>query len=125
MKRIIKFLMCLIFLSVLHHTSALAAEGTQQTSSPSGLGSVRRGVAVMMFAGLAGAVIGLSTLSFYGDPQEHTNNIWMGLGIGTAIGGVYVISPRTSRSLIENAPPTNPNQVARLASPLFQYEIAF
>lgn len=125
MKRIIKFLMCLIFLSFLHQTQVFAAEGVQQSSNPSSLGSVRRGVAVMMFAGVAGAVIGLSTLSFYGDPQEHTNNIWMGLGIGTAIGGVYVISPRTSRSLIENAPPSNPNQMARLSSPLVQYEIAF
>lgn len=39
-----------------------------QSSSRSGF---RKSFATVMFAGLGGAVLGLSTLSFYGNPQDH------------------------------------------------------
>lgn len=51
---------------------------------------VRKQIASIIFAGLGGAVIGLSTLSFYGEPQEHINNIWTGLGLGIIAGTGYV-----------------------------------
>ncbi len=52
--------------------------------------SVKRGVATVFFATLGGAVLGLSTLSFYGDPQEHTENISMGALVGAIAGAGYL-----------------------------------
>lgn len=57
--------------------------------------SVKRGIAAVLFASLGGAVLGLSTLPFYGDPQDHTNNITVGALIGFAAGVGYVAYDRT------------------------------
>lgn len=46
----------------------------------------RRHLANIVFAGLAGAVLGLSTLSFYGRPQDRLSNIAVGFAVGV-IGG--------------------------------------
>jgi hypothetical protein len=43
----------------------------------------------IVFAGLAGAILGLSTLSFYGRPQDKLNNIAVGAAVGIIIGTVY------------------------------------
>lgn len=57
----------------------------------------RRGVATVMISGLGGAVLGISTLSFYGRPEEHVGNIYLGLGLGLIAGMTYLIaSPRES-----------------------------
>lgn len=50
----------------------------------------RRNTATIIFCGLGGAVLGLSTLSFYGQPQDHLSNIYVGLGVGLMAGGGYV-----------------------------------
>lgn len=67
----------------------IANSGLAQTSS---MGGFRKNFATVMFAGLGGAILGLSTLSFYGNPQEHIGNIWTGLTIGGLAGVGYVIS---------------------------------
>ena len=41
-------------------------------------------------AGLGGAVLGLSTLSFYDKPSKHVSNIWMGAAIGIIAGVIMV-----------------------------------
>lgn len=46
----------------------------------------RKHLANIVFAGLAGAVLGLSTLSFYGRPQDRLSNIAVGFAVGV-IGG--------------------------------------
>lgn len=68
--------------------------GISTNASAQGVNSlpVRQSFATIMFAGLGGAILGLSTLSFYGDPQEHIGNIWLGLGLGTLAGTTYVFS---------------------------------
>ena len=53
--------------------------------------NTRRNVATVIFSGLGGAVLGLSTLSFYGKPQDHTGNIYAGLGLGLLVGVGYVM----------------------------------
>lgn len=45
-----------------------------------------------MFCGLGGAVLGLSTLSFYGQPEQHISNIYVGLAVGLLAGTSYVIA---------------------------------
>ncbi len=49
----------------------------------------RRHLANIVFAGLAGAVLGLSTLSFYGRPQDRLSNIAVGFAVGVIAGTLY------------------------------------
>lgn len=49
----------------------------------------RRQLATIVFAGIAGAILGLSTLSFYGRPQEKLSNIAVGFAIGVIGGATY------------------------------------
>lgn len=50
----------------------------------------RRQISTIVYMGLAGAVLGLSTLSFYGRPQDKLSNIPIGFGVGVIIGTVYM-----------------------------------
>jgi hypothetical protein len=49
----------------------------------------RRHLTTIVFAGLAGAILGLSTLSFYGRPQDKLSNVPAGAAIGVIIGAIY------------------------------------
>lgn len=53
-------------------------------------GGPRRQLATILFAGLGGAVLGLSTLSFYGRPQDNLKNIAYGFAAGVVAGTAYV-----------------------------------
>src|SRR5690606_31504694 len=41
-------------------------------------------------AGIGGAVLGLSTLSFVDEPGDHLPNIWTGAAIGVIAGVIFV-----------------------------------
>lgn len=41
-------------------------------------------------AGAAGAILGLSTLSFVDKPSKHVSNIWTGAAIGVIAGVIWV-----------------------------------
>lgn len=88
LKRFSKLLM-VIGLVVSMSTTAIA-QGTapEQRAKPSG--GPRRQLATILFAGLGGAVLGLSTLSFYGRPQEKLSNIAIGFAFGVIGGTAYV-----------------------------------
>ncbi|XGC80816.1 hypothetical protein ACES2L_15940 [Bdellovibrio bacteriovorus] len=58
--------------------------------------TVKRNVAIVLFSSLGGAILGLSTLSFYGEPQEHTDNISIGALLGFA-GGIGYVSYLAAR----------------------------
>lgn len=49
----------------------------------------RKQLATIIFSGLAGAILGLSTLSFYGRPQDKLSNIAIGFAVGIISGTVY------------------------------------
>lgn len=51
----------------------------------------KRTTATILFSSIGGGVLGLSTLSFYGKPQEHTDNITTGVLIGFIAGVSYVM----------------------------------
>ena len=63
-------------------------------------------MATIIYAGLGGAVLGLSTLSFYGRPQDHLSNIAIGFGVGV-ITGTVVMTYRAATNPQEfySAPP--------------------
>lgn len=103
----------------------LSYSGNAQTSTSSGLTGFRRSLATVMFAGLGGAVLGLSTLSFYGEPQDHIGNIWTGLAVGVLGGSAYVLaqSQKSASTALEIASP-HP-KVAIRSFPVFQYSWEF
>ena len=53
---------------------------------------------VVVGGGLAGAVLGLSTLSFVEEPKEHTKNIIMGASIGIIAGVAFVAFSQASKT---------------------------
>ncbi len=69
-------------------TFAQAPPPTGQTSQKNF--GPKKQAAIIIFAGLGGAVLGLSTLSFYGRPQDKLANIAIGAAVGIIIGTVYV-----------------------------------
>lgn len=82
----------LIFLLVF--SSQAFAQTPSGTTSGDGdpmssLSGTRKQIATIVFAGLAGAVMGLSTLSFYGRPQDKLSNIAVGFAVGVIIGTGY------------------------------------
>jgi hypothetical protein len=58
-------------------------EGESLTRGP------RRHVSTIVFSGIAGAILGLSTLSFYGRPQDRLSNIAVGFAVGVIIGAGF------------------------------------
>ena len=86
--RLLKFVVrvqLVLVLSLPLHALAQRADpdGELMTQGP------RRHISTIVFAGLAGAILGLSTLSFYGRPQDRLNNIAMGFGIGVIGGAMF------------------------------------
>jgi hypothetical protein len=67
----------------------------------------RRQIATIIFSGLGGAVLGLSTLSFYGEPQEHVSNIATGFALGIIGGTAFVTYSATAANQYL---PLNPRQ---------------
>ena len=57
-------------------TTPAFAQGVNQAQPA--MSGPRKQLATIIFAGLGGAILGLSTLSFYGRPQDHLENIALG-----------------------------------------------
>ncbi len=47
-------------------------------------------VLLVAAAGAGGAILGLSTLSFYDKPSKHIANVWTGAAIGVIAGVIFV-----------------------------------
>ena len=67
---------------------AMAQQAASVEKPPSG--GPRRQLGTIIYAGLGGAVLGLSTLSFYGRPQDKLANIAIGFAFGVIAGTVAV-----------------------------------
>jgi hypothetical protein len=65
----------------------------QSTKAP----GPRKQLATIVFSGLGGAVLGLSTLSFYSRPQEKLSNIGIGAAVGIIVGTVYTTYQAATR----------------------------
>jgi hypothetical protein len=71
-------------------TAAMAqGRGFLEGDRPSA-GGPRRQLATIIYSGLGGAVLGLSTLSFYGRPQDKLSNIAVGFAVGVIVGTIAV-----------------------------------
>lgn len=83
MVRILGTMILCLSLSGFSRPSWAQDDSSSRTASP------RKQIATIIFAGLAGGVLGLSTLSFYGRPQDKLSNVPMGAGVGVIIGAIY------------------------------------
>lgn len=80
----------------------------------------REKISIVMYSTIGGAILGLSTLSFYSKSAEHTGNIYTGAGLGLLGGLSYVgyksfssgSSPQVSPSYDFGLLPTNNGQIA-------------
>lgn len=52
--------------------------------------STRNDLLIVAGAGLGGAILGLSTLSFYDEPSQHIRNIYTGAALGIVAGVIVV-----------------------------------
>lgn len=116
----------ILLIAVLITTSSLSAFSQTSTTT-----NTRRSLAAIIFAGLGGAVLGLSTLSFYGQPQEHIGNITTGFALGLLAGSAYVLSQTNSSETSESAalkpylPFQQNQQQSKKAPPLFVFNFEF
>lgn len=102
-----------------------------------GLTGPRKQLATIVFAGLGGAILGLSTLSFYGRPQEKLNNIAIGFAFGIMAGTALVTykaatnpselyghdpRPLSEKELASTSMSSRPSQEIALRSFSYQFE---
>lgn len=84
-------------LSVSGHSQQQSGPGAQDPNGTSSLSGTRRQLATIIFCGLGGAILGLSTLSFYGRPQDYMANIAIGFAVGI-IGGTVIVTYKSASS---------------------------
>ncbi|MFK8137449.1 MAG: hypothetical protein AB8E15_03725 [Bdellovibrionales bacterium] len=85
-------LFLVIFMIVCIPLTDLYAQNQVKSST-----GTRRQMATIVFAGLSGAVLGLSTLSFYGRPQDKLANIAVGFALGIITGSIATTYSATAR----------------------------
>ena len=82
-----------------------------------------RDMSIVLGTGTAGAILGLSTLSFVDKPSEHLKNIAVGGAIGIVIGvGVVVFSQATKSSISSLTPHLSSEQYAMYSKKEFAKE---
>ena len=95
----------LVLAATLSMQVVLAQKALAEMEVRSQVPSWRRSTALVLFSGIGGGILGLSTLSFYGDPKEHTANITWGALFGLVAGAGYIIyenSPSLHKTRITN-----------------------
>ena len=145
MRRIITTSLSLLVVVCLIQTSfgsrAWAQDSSAATDTPDRqhLSGTRKQIAIIIFSGLAGGVLGLSTLSFYGRPQDHLSNIALGFAVGIITGTIYTTYNAATRpyetfdqenSAMYDAPQMSPTEGIREKPdrpnlPLFAYNWSF
>lgn len=81
----IKTAIIVFVVTTLVSSHVFAQEGQNSTQM-----GPKKQLTMIFLSGLGGAVLGLSTLSFHGRPQDHLGNIAIGFAIGAVFGTVYV-----------------------------------
>jgi len=77
----------LVLGSALLSSPRLAA---QQTNSTIQALEPREAIGTILMSGLVGGILGLSTLSFYDQPQDNIRNISLGAGVGMIAAAIYM-----------------------------------
>lgn len=80
-----------LFALILSLQFLLAIPAMAQDNSDDIAQSTQNDLFLVAGAGAAGAILGLSTLSFMDKPSQHISNIWTGAAIGVIAGVVLVV----------------------------------
>lgn len=86
-------LLLLVSLWIIPHGWAQSHYDPEDAPNPNSLSlldQTKSDLYIITAAGLSGAVLGLSTLSFVDEPSKHWSNVWTGAAIGIIGGVVYV-----------------------------------
>lgn len=86
-----------------------------------------RDFSIVLGTGAAGAVIGLSTLSFVDEPSKHFKNVAVGGAIGIVVGVGYVIfsqATKSSSSISQNSPMSEDKFISMSKKEFSEYKIA-
>ncbi len=103
----------LTFALVMANPSAFAADDQASGIMDDSL----RDISVVLGAGAAGAILGLSTLSFVDTPSKHLKNIAVGGAIGIVVGVAAVIvmqASKTTSTIGQTEIPLNSEKYATL-----------
>lgn len=96
MAKVIHLIVLISMLALSFQTPSVWAQAPVEETKSSVSGP-RKQLATIVFAGLAGAILGLSTLSFYGRPQDKLSNIAVGFAVGVIIGTGYTAYQAATR----------------------------
>jgi NhaP-type Na+/H+ or K+/H+ antiporter len=80
----------LVLLMGITWTSDLRAQGVNQEEQKHKPMETKTAIQIIVLSGLGGAVLGLSTLSFYTNPQDELRNIAIGAACAVVIATLYV-----------------------------------
>ncbi len=73
------------------HLFIFSGISTAKAQSDDLIKSTQEDILLVVGAGAAGAVLGLSTLSFVDKPSQHISNVWTGAALGI-IAGVIIVA---------------------------------
>jgi capsular polysaccharide biosynthesis protein len=97
LNKLIAFILTLII--AINPVSGLAQESADPLDEPI------KDISIVLGTGVVGALLGLSTLSFVDEPDEHLKNIAIGGAIGIVIGvGVVIFSQATKTQSMTTDP---------------------
>jgi hypothetical protein len=86
-----------------------------------------RDFSIVLGTGAAGAVIGLSTLSFVDEPSKHFKNVAVGGAIGIVMGVGYVIfsqATKSTSSISQTSPMSEDKFISMSKKEFSEYKIA-
>lgn len=85
-----KKLICGLFGFYFFFANVLVNPAFAQESEDDLIKTTQNDIMIVGAAGAAGAVLGLSTLSFVDKPSKHVSNIWTGAALGIIAGVIFV-----------------------------------
>lgn len=86
------FLSLILVLQILTSANSFAQDHVDDLVT-----NTQQDLMMVIGGGVGGAVIGLSTLSFYDKPSKHISNVWTGAAIGIIAGVVFVVYSSATR----------------------------
>ncbi len=80
-----------VFLMFLLLSLSFSSQSWAQASPEDVVKQTQGDLLVVVGAGVGGAVLGLSTLSFYDTPSKNISNVWTGAALGIIAGVIFVV----------------------------------
>ena len=90
--------LCLLFIILSFCTKVYAQGRSNLDESSLQLNSAMRDIYIVGGSSLVGAILGLSTLSFVNEPQEHFDNVVVGGALGIIVGVSIVVWMQATKS---------------------------